>query len=71
MSPAELESVLLLHPDVLDAAVLAVKDPLVGELPRAFVVLESRSSLRESDLVKFVHGQPITHVALVKLHGAS
>ncbi|MER6910549.1 SDR family NAD(P)-dependent oxidoreductase [Streptomyces sp. NPDC000594] len=39
ISPSELEAVLLAHPDVADAAVVGVPDPVCGELPTAFVVL--------------------------------
>jgi acyl-CoA synthetase (AMP-forming)/AMP-acid ligase II len=38
VAPAELEAVLLGHPDVLDAAVIAMPDPTAGEAPKAFVV---------------------------------
>lgn len=36
--PAELEMLLMSHPDVADAAVIAVDDPEAGEIPKAFVV---------------------------------
>jgi len=36
--PAELEALLLTHPDVLDAAVVGVPHPEGGEAPKAFVV---------------------------------
>ncbi|XP_038057598.1 4-coumarate--CoA ligase 1-like isoform X2 [Patiria miniata] len=39
--PAELEALLLTHPEVLDAAVIGVPDQAAGELPRAFVVRKS------------------------------
>ncbi|MFC6064056.1 AMP-binding protein [Streptomyces ochraceiscleroticus] len=38
VAPAELEAVLLAHPDVADAAVVAVPHPTGGEAPKAFVV---------------------------------
>ncbi|GAA3546854.1 AMP-binding protein [Nocardioides daeguensis] len=39
IGPSELESVLLVHPAVLEAAVVAVSDPLKGHTPWAFCVL--------------------------------
>jgi len=36
--PEDIESVLKLHPDVLDAAVVGLPDPLAGEVPAAFLV---------------------------------
>ncbi len=39
VAPAELEAVLLSHPDVVDAAVIGRPDPMAGEIPKAFVVL--------------------------------
>ena len=38
--PAELEAVLLLHPDVLDAGVTGKPDEEAGQIPIAFVVLK-------------------------------
>jgi acyl-CoA synthetase (AMP-forming)/AMP-acid ligase II len=38
VAPAELEAVLLAHPDVVDAAVVGVAHPTAGEAPKAFVV---------------------------------
>jgi acyl-CoA synthetase (AMP-forming)/AMP-acid ligase II len=38
--PAELEAVLAGHPAVRDAAVVGVADPVAGELPKAFVVVD-------------------------------
>ncbi|KAJ7264017.1 phenylacetyl-CoA ligase [Mycena haematopus] len=39
VAPAELEGLILDHPDVSDVCVLGVPDDLSGEVPRAFVVL--------------------------------
>jgi len=38
VAPAELEALLLTHPDVVDAAVIGVFDEAGGEAPKAFVV---------------------------------
>jgi acyl-CoA synthetase (AMP-forming)/AMP-acid ligase II len=37
-SPIEIEHVIARHPDVAEAAVVGVSDPLMGELPAAFIV---------------------------------
>ncbi len=50
--PAELEGVLLSHPAVADAAVVAQKDEDAGEVPHAFVVLKAPATAE--DLMTFV-----------------
>lgn len=57
VSPAEMEAVLLSHPDVADAGVFGIPDEVSGELPTAAIVLRSGSKLTESELQKFVTGQ--------------
>ena len=52
--PAELEAVLLSHPDVADAAVVGVSDPEGEEVPKAFVVKQSDTGLTEDDVMAFV-----------------
>lgn len=47
VAPAELESLLLGHPDIADCAVIGVSDPQSGERPKAYVVL--KSDLKPSD----------------------
>lgn len=50
--PAELESVLLSHPDIADAAVIGVYDDVQAtELPRAYIV--SAKPLDEAQKAKF------------------
>jgi acyl-CoA synthetase (AMP-forming)/AMP-acid ligase II len=38
VAPAELEALLLGHPDVLDAAIVPIAHPTAGEAPQAYVV---------------------------------
>ncbi len=45
--PAELEAVLLSHPAVADAGVVAYPDAEAGEIPRAFVVLKGAATAEE------------------------
>jgi 4-coumarate--CoA ligase len=52
--PAELEALLLTHPDVADAAVIGVPDEEAGELPKGFVVLKPGSDVGEDDIKAFI-----------------
>ena len=60
MAPAELEAVLLTHPDVTDAAVIGLPEPAAGEVPYAWVVRQPDSRLTESQLIQFVDGNVVT-----------
>ena len=55
--PAELESILLTHPDVADAAVVAAPDAEAGEIPVAFVVSAPGATANADALMEFVAGQ--------------
>jgi fatty-acyl-CoA synthase len=50
--PAEIESVLMAHPQVLDAAVVGVPHPTWGEVGRAFIV--AGDSYDENELIAFL-----------------
>jgi 4-coumarate--CoA ligase len=52
--PAELEALLLTHPDVADAAVIGVPDDEAGEIPAAFVVLREGKETTAGDVQAFV-----------------
>jgi acyl-CoA synthetase (AMP-forming)/AMP-acid ligase II len=52
--PAQLESILLGHPSVREAAVIPVPDHASGEAPKAFVVLEPGAKATKSELLQLV-----------------
>jgi len=54
VSPTEIESLLLQHPDVFLAGVVGVPDTEAEALGRAFVVKRPGSKCSEKDLVQFV-----------------
>ena len=56
MSPAELEELLLTHPEISDVAVVGVPCDRSGEIPKAYVVLKANSSTTEEDICHFVQG---------------
>ncbi|MGB4779098.1 AMP-binding protein [Microbacterium sp.] len=54
IAPAELEALLLSHPQVTDAAVIGVLDDDKQEIPKAFVVRVPGSKITEDDVMAFV-----------------
>jgi 4-coumarate--CoA ligase len=55
--PAELEALLITHPEVADVAVIGVPDAEAGEKVKAFVVRGGDSTLSAETLQSFVAGQ--------------
>jgi len=61
VAPAELESVLLSHDEVADAAVVGLPDAKSGELPLAWVVKKPNATITETQLQQFVDGKKIRY----------
>ncbi|MCO5563703.1 hypothetical protein L7F22_017350 [Adiantum nelumboides] len=57
VSPSELETILLTHSEITDAAVVGFPDEYAGEIPVAFIVQAQGSSLKEVDVITFVGDQ--------------
>jgi len=55
--PAEIEGLLLCHPDVEQVVVVGVAHPLMGEVPQAFVVPRQGSTVSPPDLLRFIRAR--------------
>lgn len=71
VAPAEIEAVLLKHPDIQDAAVTGVNLEGVGEVPRAFVVVRRKKTphsqqgpLTEDDIYRYARRHLASYKAL-------
>jgi fatty-acyl-CoA synthase len=53
ISTIEVESALVRHPDVLEAAVIAIPDEKWGERPKGFVTLRAGANLTAAELIAF------------------
>jgi acyl-CoA synthetase (AMP-forming)/AMP-acid ligase II len=60
VAPAELEGVLLEHPQIADCAVVGVADERLGEVPKAFVVCKSKN-VSENNITTFVAAKLSKH----------
>jgi acyl-CoA synthetase (AMP-forming)/AMP-acid ligase II len=54
VAPAELEAILLEHPAVAEAAVVARPDVEAGEIPKAFIVLIAGRTATSDEIMRFV-----------------
>ncbi|XP_026382086.1 4-coumarate--CoA ligase 2-like [Papaver somniferum] len=67
VAPAELEAVLSSHPLVADAAVVAQKDDIDGEIPVAFIVQSDGFELTEATVKEHVSKQVVFYKRLHKV----
>jgi long-chain acyl-CoA synthetase len=51
--PKEIENILHMHPQVLEAGVIGIPDPVYGEVVKAFVVLKTAGAATEEHLMNF------------------
>ncbi|KAL1551269.1 4-coumarate--CoA ligase [Salvia divinorum] len=68
VAPAELEELLITHPQIMDAAVIGLDDAEAGEIPIAYVVRSSLSTLTTLQVQQFIAEQvaPFKRVIFVK-----
>jgi acyl-CoA synthetase (AMP-forming)/AMP-acid ligase II len=56
VAPKEIEEILLLHPNVADAAVVGIADPEWGEVIKAYIVPQRQEVPGEMEIIKFCKG---------------
>lgn len=59
--PAEVEGLLLTHPKITGAAIVAMPDPILGEKCCAYVVLKRGEELSFAEMVSFLKGKRIAN----------
>jgi 2,3-dihydroxybenzoate---[aryl-carrier protein] ligase len=64
ISAEEIENLILAHPSVLNVAVVATPDPLLGERACACVILKPGASLLFKDLISFLERKEIAKFKL-------
>lgn len=53
ISSVALESMLATHPDILEAAVVAVADSHWGERPKAFITIQDGKDVKSGDVIEW------------------
>jgi 4-coumarate--CoA ligase len=61
IAPAELEALLLTHPQIADAAVIGAADADGQEIPKAFVVTVAESAVTAEEVIAFVSERVAPH----------
>ncbi|CAL5012776.1 unnamed protein product [Urochloa decumbens] len=67
VAPAELEAMLIAHPDIADAAAVPMKDDTSGEIPVAFVVRSDGCEITEDEIKQYVAKQVVYYKRLHKI----
>jgi acyl-CoA synthetase (AMP-forming)/AMP-acid ligase II len=61
VAPAELEALLLSHPEIADAAVIPIPDDEAGEVPKAIIVRSPAAGISADEVMAFVAGHVATY----------
>ncbi|PIA26926.1 hypothetical protein AQUCO_08500016v1 [Aquilegia coerulea] len=67
VAPAELEALLISHPNISDAAVVPMKDDVAGEVPVAFVVRSNGSKISEEEIKQYISRQVVFYKRISKV----
>nr|AID51448.1 4-coumaroyl:CoA-ligase [Astragalus membranaceus]UWV84637.1 4-coumaroyl:CoA-ligase [Astragalus mongholicus] len=67
VAPAELEAMLISHPNISDAAVVPMKDEAAGEVPVAFVVRSNGSKITEDEIKQYISQQVVFYKRINKV----
>ncbi|KAF8392908.1 hypothetical protein HHK36_021148 [Tetracentron sinense] len=67
VAPAELEAMLLNHPNISDAAVVPMKDDNAGEVPVAFVVRSNGAQITEDEIKQYISEQVVFYKRIRKV----
>jgi acyl-CoA synthetase (AMP-forming)/AMP-acid ligase II len=62
--PAELEGILLTHPQITDACVVPIRDEQAGELPKAFVVAAAGEEIDTAEVMAYVAARVAPHMQI-------
>ncbi|KAL6741625.1 hypothetical protein Aduo_014860 [Ancylostoma duodenale] len=66
--PSELETLLVTHPGVVEAAVVAISDQEAGERPVAFVVLNKDNPVGTKEIMDYVNERVVRYKRLVRVN---
>nr|AYC35386.1 4-coumarate--CoA ligase [Vaccinium corymbosum] len=67
VAPAELEALLIAHPNISDVAVVPMKDEAAGEVPVAFVVRANGSKISEDEIKQYISKQVVFYKRINKV----